>query len=466
MKQTRFIPIEECNLQVREDANGQPSRTVVGHPIVYGVRSVNLTPWSDTRVVFEILEPGCITQDVFDRSDVIYNNNHSTRIEDMIGRCYKGKGTLSIKPGERNVEISCDYPNTTVGNDTLEQIRLGNVFGMSFAFRDDWEDTENGVSYERTNETIDGKEVWLRHVKRIIELYDVANVTHPAYEQTDVATREQFAVIMHRYALHKNYNVTKTADLNNFTDLTLINEYAVESIKWAVANNIISGTSDTSISPKDFVQRCQVAAILKRFCSQYKPEIKNNENTASPAAPTANNSTKNNSGGGLSNSGGSVKKTPPPISEDDSDDNKNPQSATIETDTANAKPGETISIDLNLKQNPGILGMVLSLEYDETAMKLISVSNGEAVNDVLSLTTSKELKSGVRFLWDGLDLQADQVKDGTLLRLEFEILNDAVIGNKYPLTLTYNDGDIVDADLNELNLQIRQGYIEIKEGGY
>ena len=195
MKQTRFIPIEECNLQVREDANGQPSRTVVGHPIVYGVRSVNLTPWSDTRVVFEVLEPGCITQDVFDRSDVIYNNNHSTRIEDMIGRYYKGKGTLSIKPGERNVEISCDYPNTTVGNDTLEQIRLGNVFGMSFAFRDDWEDTENGVSYERTNETIDGKEVWIRHVKRILELYDVANVTHPAYEQTDVATREQSEAI-------------------------------------------------------------------------------------------------------------------------------------------------------------------------------------------------------------------------------------------------------------------------------
>ena len=195
MKQTRFIPIEECNLQVREDANGQPSRTVIGHPIVYGVRSVNLTPRSDTRVVYEILEPGCITQDVFDRSDVIYNNNHSTRIEDMIGRCYKGKGTLSIKPGERNVEISCDYPNTTVGNDTLEQIRLGNVFGMSFAFRDDWEDTENGVSYERTNETIDGKEVWLRHVKRIVELYDVANVTHPAYEQTDVATRAQSEAI-------------------------------------------------------------------------------------------------------------------------------------------------------------------------------------------------------------------------------------------------------------------------------
>ena len=191
MKQTRFIPIEECNLQVREDANGQPSRTVVGRPIVFGVRSVNLTPWSDTRVVYEILEPGCITQELINRSDVVYNNNHSNDIANMIGRCRNGKGTLTLALREQYVESECDYPNTTVANDTLEQIRLGNVYGMSFAFEDDWQDTENGVSYERTNETVDGKEVWLRHVKKIVALYDVANVTHPAYEQTSVGTREQ-----------------------------------------------------------------------------------------------------------------------------------------------------------------------------------------------------------------------------------------------------------------------------------
>ena len=191
MKQTRFIPIEECNLQVREDSNGQPSRTVVGRPIVFGVRSVNLTPWSDTRVVYEILEPGCITQELINRSDVVYNNNHSNDIANMIGRCRNGKGTLTLALREQYVESECDYPNTTVANDTLEQIRLGNVYGMSFAFEDDWQDTENGVSYERTNETVDGKEVWLRHVKKIVALYDVANVTHPAYEQTSVGTREQ-----------------------------------------------------------------------------------------------------------------------------------------------------------------------------------------------------------------------------------------------------------------------------------
>ena len=191
MKQTRFIPIENCGLQLRESADGQPSRTVVGRPIMFGVRSVNLTPWSDTRVVYEILEPGCITQELINRSDVVYNNNHSNDIANMIGRCRNGKGTLTLALREQYVESECDYPNTTVANDTLEQIRLGNVYGMSFAFEDDYEDTENGVSYERTNETVDGKEVWLRHVKKIVALYDVANVTHPAYEQTSVGTREQ-----------------------------------------------------------------------------------------------------------------------------------------------------------------------------------------------------------------------------------------------------------------------------------
>ena len=195
MKQTRFIPIENCGLQLRESADGQPSRTVVGRPIMFGVRSVNLTPWSDTRVVYEILEPGCITQELINRSDVVYNNNHSNDIANMIGRCRNGKGTLTLALREQYVESECDYPNTTVANDTLEQIRLGNVYGMSFAFEDDWQDTENGVSYERTNETVDGKEVWLRHVKKIVALYDVANVTHPAYEQTTVGTREQSEAI-------------------------------------------------------------------------------------------------------------------------------------------------------------------------------------------------------------------------------------------------------------------------------
>lgn len=192
MKQTRFTPIETCGLQVREPQEGQTeSRTIEGTPIVFGVRSVNLTPWSDTLEVYEVLEPGCITNDLLQRSDVILNLNHSNMVPDVLGRCRDGKGTLSLELRENKIGCRCELPRTNNADDALELMRRGDITGMSFAFTDDYQDSENGVSYERTDEkTEDGKEVWLRHVKRITGLYDVAIVTHPAYEQTSVGTRE------------------------------------------------------------------------------------------------------------------------------------------------------------------------------------------------------------------------------------------------------------------------------------
>ena len=196
MKQVRFVPNDLCGLQVREDENGQQSRVVQGRAIVFGQRSVNLTPWSSTRVVFEVLEPGCITQELLNRSDVVYNLNHNSNVVNVLGRFRNSeKDTLKLALRADGVYNECDLPNTNNANDALELIKRGDINGQSFAFEDDYEDTENGVSYERTNETIDGKEVWIRHVKRIIGLYDVSIVTHPAYEQTNVGTREQSEAI-------------------------------------------------------------------------------------------------------------------------------------------------------------------------------------------------------------------------------------------------------------------------------
>ena len=196
MKQVRFIPVETCGLQVREPQEGQnESRTIEGTPIVFGVRSVNLTPWSDTREVYEVLEPGCITNDLLQRSDVILNLNHSNMVPDVLGRCRNGKGTLSLDLRENKMDCRCDIARTPNADAALELMRRGDITGMSFAFEDDWQDSENGVGYERTSEMHDGKEVWLRHVKRITGLYDVAIVTHPAYEQTSVGVREQSEAI-------------------------------------------------------------------------------------------------------------------------------------------------------------------------------------------------------------------------------------------------------------------------------
>ena len=192
MKQIRFVPIEACNLQVREPQEGeQESRTIVGMPVLYNVRSVNLTPWSEDREVYEVLEAGFITPELLQRSDVVLNLNHSTKVTDILGRYRNSeRDTLSLDLLAQGMACRCDMPHTNNANDTLELMRRGDITGMSFAFSDNPHDKAS-VTYEQTNErSADGKEIWLRHVHKATGLYDVAIVTHPAYEQTSVVTRE------------------------------------------------------------------------------------------------------------------------------------------------------------------------------------------------------------------------------------------------------------------------------------
>ena len=192
MKQIRFVPIEACNLQVREPQEGeQESRTIVGMPVLYNVRSVNLTPWSEDREVYEVLEAGFITPELLQRSDVVLNLNHSTKVTDILGRYRNSeRDTLSLDLLAQGMACRCDMPHTNNANDTLELMRRGDITGMSFAFSDNPHDKAS-VTYEQTNErSADGKEIWLRHVRKATGLYDVAIVTHPAYGQTSVVTRE------------------------------------------------------------------------------------------------------------------------------------------------------------------------------------------------------------------------------------------------------------------------------------
>lgn len=83
-------------------------------------------------------------------------------------------------------------------------------------------------------------------------------------------TREQMVTFLYRYAKNCGADVSASADLTGFTDAGQIAAYAKAPMAWAVANQIVNGTSETTLSPKASAAREQIAAILMRFVKATK----------------------------------------------------------------------------------------------------------------------------------------------------------------------------------------------------
>lgn len=85
-------------------------------------------------------------------------------------------------------------------------------------------------------------------------------------------TREQIAVIMHRYAKYKGYDVSvgESTNIHSYTDFDEISEYAISAMQWAVGSGLMKGKTETTINPKDFATRAEIAAILQRFIESNK----------------------------------------------------------------------------------------------------------------------------------------------------------------------------------------------------
>ena len=93
----------------------------------------------------------------------------------------------------------------------------------------------------------------------------------------DPVTREQAVTILYRYAKAKGFDVSASADLSGFADVDSISGWALEGMKWAVAEGIIQGQTSTTIAPKGNSTRAEAATIFKRFVEKYMREDANPE---------------------------------------------------------------------------------------------------------------------------------------------------------------------------------------------
>lgn len=178
LREIRFYDFRKENREYAPHLAEENSRIVEGYAIVFNQQSRQLYDKASKKVFTEIIDPRAVTKTFLDDQDVKMLYNHSNDM--LLARSTYGIGTLSYEIDEYGVKYRFEMPNTTVGNDVLELIRRGDVWGCSFAFSY----AKDGVRDEKRN----GQN--FRTVIQMASIDDFSIVVDPAYLGTYVTTRE------------------------------------------------------------------------------------------------------------------------------------------------------------------------------------------------------------------------------------------------------------------------------------
>jgi uncharacterized membrane protein YgcG len=121
---------------------------------------------------------------------------------------------------------------------------------------------------------------------------------------------------------------------------------------------------------------------------------------------------------------------------------------TITLSDESAKQGESVSMSVDISDNPGLMVMMFTASYDSGRLELTGISaEGISGWDV----------SGDRMLWLGSN---NNDFNGTILKLNFKILETAAAGT-VPVTLVCIPGDMADHEENQYTPDIKAGSVTI-----
>ena len=92
----------------------------------------------------------------------------------------------------------------------------------------------------------------------------VSGVGDSLFDPYANVTRQEIAVILHRYAGKVGYDVSASASLAGFRDAGTVASWGQQAISWAVGVGIMNG-DEGSLYPNGDATRAEVAAMLHRF---------------------------------------------------------------------------------------------------------------------------------------------------------------------------------------------------------
>lgn len=128
---------------------------------------------------------------------------------------------------------------------------------------------------------------------------------------------------------------------------------------------------------------------------------------------------------------------------------------TIRGNEVVASPDLDVTMTLTIENNPGISGAEIIVSFDER-LTLVSAEAGEAFS-ALTYVAPSYYRNPTVFMWDSEKINDEDIKDGIILELTFHI--PAGVEGEFPVTITYESGNIFDKDLNPMELTMVNGSI-------
>ena len=92
----------------------------------------------------------------------------------------------------------------------------------------------------------------------------VTGYDNGSFGPEDSLTREQLAVILYRYA----GSPEPTGTLDGFVDTASASDYAVDALRWAVGEGLLTGKDGGRLDPAGTASRAELAQILARFAQR------------------------------------------------------------------------------------------------------------------------------------------------------------------------------------------------------
>lgn len=190
------------------------------------------------------------------------------------------------------------------------------------------------------------------------------------------------------------------------------------------------------------------------------------DSSSSDSKSNSSSSSSSSSGNGNSNNNNADNDVPPEKADEISsnsfieDGEKVITDGTLVIDSVEAKAGDTVNINVSIKDNPGLAAGKYEVDYDSNVMKVIDngYDKGNLIADEAMVFVGNTKQYPNIVVWTG---SQDILGDGVIMTMTIKISDNAKAG-EYPITILSDSLEMINAKQEKMLPDIEAGKITIK----